>query len=355
MTSTNGHSNASIIDEMRKQATGAEPLAKIPNSETVVSRGGKGGTDLELFQKFAFSAIEARNQEVEGKMYGWLVNCAIDEDDPARDVIDDLLELSMLVFHAYGANLQEYFDAYEDEAKYWLKQMGRGDDYQVKGLSPWQADPEQAESDRAKQQLEALNAPVTVDSLLQQWSEGDATMNQVTIRGDKNGLESVIREYDAYMDARAIRDSAEMRAASLPPPEYQYFWCRVGQFQINSQKAYNRAMGINVPDFTKVKALIADGAVIDDVVGMMPFEFQAAYRLGRLSMADGEEHRKTKMSMHSSTMPYEFQPPRRRRGLGFGFGRRDDDDESRDQRDDRDYDDRDQGGGRRGRGGRRRR
>ena len=104
------------------------------------------------------------------------------------------------------------------------------------------------------------------------------------------------------------RQEVQMEAAKLPPAFNMFFWCRLRQYGIMREQAYDKAMGHPTHDFTDVKTEIAAGRDIHEIVHLMPWPFREAYQLVMGSMLDGESHRTVLMAMIAGQLPPPTMP-----------------------------------------------
>ena len=95
-----------------------------------------------------------------------------------------------------------------------------------------------------------------------------------------------------------------------------YFWCKVRQYRINRERAYDLAMRYPTADVTDVKRALADGKDIHDMIPQMPWAFQEGYQLVMGSKMDGEAHRTQLMALVAGQLP----PPPMPYGMGMGMG-----------------------------------
>ena len=311
--------NGERIAEMKKRAAQHEQLLPIGNTETRVSVGKQNSDDDEA-SKYAWSAIEARLIQSSNRLLSFVQTGKIVPGSPKSQLVEGLLGMFREHFNDPCCNRDGRLEALEELAGKWLAQMRRtGSEQAAEGInlaavSHWNTNGA------------AAPAPASdVHDLLHLWSEADAIMNRIRTFGDQFGPEHVARDYDAWIEAKASREIVEKRASSLPPPEYQYFWCRVEQFRIYAERADELAKGVVETDYTAVKKRIVAGEEIHQLVGDLPWEYQEAYNLVFGSLSGGDDFREIVMSTHTKTLPYRLQPPRRRRGFRFGFGRRGDD------------------------------
>ena len=156
-----------------------------------------------------------------------------------------------------------------------------------------------------------------INRLLEEWGSADAFMLQCRIDEERYGIDYAERHYDEYDRNEELRREAEMRASRLPPAENMLFWCRVRQYKIMRERAFDLAMGYPVNDFTEVKRELAEGKDIHDVAHRMPWAFRVGYDRVLASMMDGEAHRMLLMAMIAGQIP--AQQPQVPWGLPAGY------------------------------------
>ena len=82
-----------------------------------------------------------------------------------------------------------------------------------------------------------------LDGLLQRWSKADAHMLQAKIVEEQRGDGDLTPLYDEYNRWKQERDEVQMEVSELPLARSKLFQCRVRQYQIMRERAYDLAMG----------------------------------------------------------------------------------------------------------------
>ena len=124
---------------------------------------------------------------------------------------------------------QDYTNRYDEEEK-------RAKDWQTKIDANTKPDPEP-----------------DLDGLLNRWSEADAFMLQARIVEEQRGIDEAAEHYERYISMDKQRQEVQMDAAELPPAYNMLFWCRLRQYGIMRERAYDLAMGYPTHDYTDVK------------------------------------------------------------------------------------------------------
>ena len=272
------------------QRNGAEayndlvPLDRRQMSAIKVNTKGGSDSDFEesLARKYGWSAPMAGLSQLARKRYGYLRDCNV-TDPVAQSAIRGSNELNDFFSDAPCVNRQGRFDEEEKRAQEWSK---------LAAVSKADKDDD---------------AP-DIDVLLKRWSEADAFMLRARIVEEQRGIEAATPLYPRYLEMEKQRDEVLMEAAELPPAENMLFSCRLRQYGIWRERAYDLAMGYPVHDFTEVRKALHEGADIHDVADQMPWTFLLGYRFGMASMMDGKEHRTMMMSFMSQQMPQQAPP-----------------------------------------------
>ena len=169
---------------------------------------------------------------------------------------------------------------------------------------------EEALAERYQKQMIATSAERDKDApdlniLLHQWSQADSFMLQARVFEEQHGIEAAQKYTVEFKKYREQRDQAEFETSSLPPAENMYFWCKVRQYLINRERAYDLSMRYPTADVTNVKKAL-EGGDIHDMIPQMPWAFQEGYQLVMGSKMDGEAHRTQLMALVAGQLP---QPP----------------------------------------------
>ena len=175
----------------------------------------------------------------------------------------------------------------------------------------------QAEERRAQQWMASVRSIERVEELLHRWSEADAFMLEAKIFEQQRGMIESRRMYRKYAKMSRRRDKARRQASKLPAAENMLFWCRVRQYQIMRERTYELAMNYPVHDYGDVKAKLAEGGNVHDLVHALAWPWQEGYHVVAKSTADGKAFREMLISLYAqqhppqmaAQMPYGFYPP----------------------------------------------
>ena len=175
----------------------------------------------------------------------------------------------------------------------------------------------------------------TEEDLLHEWHVNFAFMSQVKIQKKKFGL-AAVQEHKARFDGcRRAKDAIEFEAALLPPANYQYFWHRVRQYQVMTERTEDLALGVPTRDYTEVKKKLAGGVSIHKVIYEMPWACRRLYGRVMASLADGDTIRRHFAILYTREWPVEERAPDPKKG-SISFGKRKDRGDDDDDDDDKD-------------------
>ena len=141
-------------------------------------------------------------------------------------------------------------------------------------------------------------------------------MLQAQIVEERDGIDAAVSLYPKFTKMKKQRDDVQMKASELPPAENMLFWCRVRQYKIMRERAYDLALGYPTHDFTDVKRKLATGENIHDLIPEMAWPWRESYQLVMGSTADGESWRTTLMAMYAQELP---RPPTQPWGMPPGY------------------------------------
>ena len=259
------------------------PLGQRRTTEVNLRSGGADDATLAL--KYGYSQPITQISRLTQKLYGYMRDANV-SDHLEQSATKGANALNDLIFDAPCVNRQERYDEEEERAKQWLRLIS---------TNPKTSDEDDDTPD--------------IDDLLQRWSEADAFMLQARIVEEQRGVEAAAHLYPRYARMKEQRDAVQMEASEMPPAENMLFWCRVRQYKIMRERAYDLAMGYPTHDFTDVKAALSEGRDIHDLIPKLPWPFHASYQLIMGSMMDGEAHRTLLMAVIAGELPRQPMPP----------------------------------------------
>ena len=252
------------------------PLASRKTTEIKV-RAGDGANEAEMAAKFGYSMPIAKMLRRTETLYGYIRDANI--EDPVELVaIRRANGLCDVIFDADCLNRQGRYDEEEERAQQWMKlaaETPNNDADSMKGIN----------------------------DLLDRWSEADAFMLQAKIVEERDGIDAAAVHYKEFAHMEQQRDDVQMEAAKLPPAANMLFWCRVRQYKIMRERAYDLALGYPIHDFTEVKRKLLDGGNVHDLIPEMAWPWKVAYQLVTSSTADGESYRTMMMAMYAQQLP----------------------------------------------------
>ncbi len=256
------------------------PLAQRDTTE-IKLRSGDGATEAEMAAKFGYSMPIAKLLRRTETLYGYI------RDANIVHPIDLVAArgsnaLNDVIFDADCLNRQGRYDEEEERARQWLRLV-----------------------ETSKHDDESLE----IDDLLRRWSEADAFMLQARIVEERDGIDAAKPLYQEFEAMRQQRDDVQMEAAKLPPAENMLFWCRVRQYKIMRERAYDLALGYPTHDFTEVKRKLVEGGNVHDLIPEMAWPWKVTYQLVTTSTADGESYRTMMMAMYAQELPRPQAPP----------------------------------------------
>ena len=224
-------------------------------------RRGTGSTEEERYYEFASSTPIAQISKLRQKPYGY-----------QRDAqVTNLLEKSaVLGLHALGDMVLDA-PCVNRKGRYDAEEEGAGRCLQLISLDT-----------RSKPE-----GTPDINTLLDRWSQADAFCLQARIEEEKYGIDATAHLDGEFKQREQERREVEMESAKLPAAENMLFWCRLRQYKIMREQAYDVAMGYPTADYTQVKRQLAAGHDIHDLIMQMPWPFHEAYHLVMGSMMDG--------------------------------------------------------------------
>lgn len=277
------------LEEVERDAAdnGLKPLS----SGTV--RISTGNSDLDPGREFGYSANVTRELRALRKLYSWIRNVAF---EPAQSQV--ALGLWSLFRREWMAECTNRIGRFEDEdaqARRWMTLLGGSRDGH------------------------AHVAIMEADALLKTWNTHAAFQLQVNILRQKLGLDAVEKYRTQYKRAKQGQIHAEFNAGELDPYAYNYFLCRVRQFQIQAESTMDSARGIAQRDYSDAKKKLASGLVeVEDMMHELPWGFQTLFEIGQTSMASGKEQRELIMGLNAGMIPFPNDPEKKRSLFGFG-------------------------------------
>lgn len=263
------------------------PLSERKTSEIRV-RAGEGEANAAALAKYQYSRPIAEVSALAQKLYGYERDGNL-KTHLQQSAVKGANSLNDLILDAPCVNRQGRFDEEEARAKQWNKLI--------------EANPRDTDKDD-KDDSETL----ALTDLSHRWSEAEAFMMQARIVEEQHGIEAAVHLHAEYALMEERLKNLRMEASRLPPAENMLFWCRVRQYGIMREGAYDKAMGYPTHDFTEVKADLANGAGIHDLVHRMPWAFRESYQEVMASMLDGESHRTLLMAMIAGQLPAQPMP-----------------------------------------------
>ena len=302
--------------ENREKYGPLPPLGQRGSTSVKLSRP-QGEDEAAMAMKFGYSQPIAQVSKLSQKMYGYMRDGNIKDDDE-KTAIRGSNAINDLILMAPCVTRQERYDEEEMRAQQWIKLIGTGIRGSQFPLDPYEPPPGGDDEDLdgdgevIRPTGEVRVMPVghrgprdDIHRLLEEWGSADAFMLQCRIDEERYGIDYAERHYDEYDRMEELRRDSEMRAARLPPAENMLFWCRVRQYQIMRERAHDLAMGYPINDFTEVKRELSDGKDIHDVAHRMPWAFRVGYDRVLASMMDGEAHRMLLMAMIAGQIPVQ--------------------------------------------------
>ena len=165
---------------------------------------------------------------------------------------------------------------------------------------------EQMEFDKWRKQMEPRKEGddrPDMYELLARWSRADAFMLWARLYEDRHGIAKAkalgvtldgeeMTLYVAFTKRQQGKEDVLMEAADLPPADNMAFNCRIRQYEIMRERAYDVGMGYPTHDYTAVKEMIATQDYdVHDIVHLLPWAFDESYGMVTASMMDGEAYR----------------------------------------------------------------
>ena len=287
----NGHNGSGYAD-----FNGPEDIDWRPKFED----GGSGGKSEDDGKDTGFSKYLVMQAASMHTKKGIMMQGRVKQPEVIQ-LFNGLLHLDRIIWDAPAYNRQGRWDAEEDNAQKWQKQMVRED--APDGL---------------------------LDDLMDRWHAGGAFCLEVEIREEKYGLHTVEEHRDRYRAMQKQQESVIFEASGLPPAHNQFFLCRIRQRRIEMEHTKDDSLGIPIVDFTAVKERLRDGKSIHDCVDDMSWCYQEVYNRVFLSVADGDEIRKWQAILYTREWPWEDRAPSALKEAILGFGDRDDNDDDDD-------------------------
>ncbi len=264
------------------------PLAKRQPTE-IKLKSGDGDDEAALALKYGYSAPINQVSRLTQKLYGYVRDGNL-HGPLEQSSVRGAHSLNDLLFDAPCVNREGRYQEEEGRAKQWMRLIDQ---------SPSAVAVVDDEEEEKKPEID-------IDALLNRWSDADAFMLQARIVEEQRGIEAAEHMYEEYKEKSKKRDVVQMEASELPPAYNMLFWCRVRQYQIMRERAYDLAMGYPTHDFTEVKEEVAEGHDIHDFVHRMPWPFREGYQLVMGSMMDGKAHRELLMAMVAGQLPAQM-------------------------------------------------
>ena len=301
-----------------KSYRGLLPLSQRGSTSVKLSRA-QGDDEAQLALRFGYSQPIAQISQLSKKQYGYMRDGHVTDPDEKAAILGSNA-INDLILMAPCVTRQERYDEEEKRAQGWINLIGQDIAGRQMTLDPYADVPEGEESLQDDDEpaiqpsgrVDVLPRPdgqpdgqsgVNIHELLDQWGEADAMMLQCRVDEERYGIDYAERYYDGYDQMEEQRRDVEMRASKLTPAENMLFWCRVRQYKIMRERAFDLAMGYPVHDFTEVKSELAGGKDIHDLVHRMSWAFLVGYNRVVGSMMDGEAHRTLMMSMIAGQLP----------------------------------------------------
>lgn len=232
-----------------------EALAPLDSSSIEVSGSGRGGGS-DPGSQYAYSAIIQRETGVGfGAMYDWVRQNRPDEKY-ARNLIAGLVDLARMEWQSPACLRKMRFEEEEVKANYWLSRMGK----------------DQAE--------EKENAEL----LLKIWGSANLVQIEIRHRRLREGLDMVDQGgLDGYRDrcrwytAIKKKEIVEQQASNLNTMAYEYFRCRLEQYNIQREEAEDRAQQNPSLDYSNLLKRISLGqARSAEIVSGCPWSMNIA-------------------------------------------------------------------------------
>ena len=308
------------------------PLGERGSTSVKMSRP-QGDDEAAMAMKFGYSMPIAQVSKLSQKIYGYMRDGNIKLDDEkvairGSNAINDLIMMAPCVTR------QERYDEEELRAQQWIKLIGQSVRERHFTLDPYSRLPDSDGGDlhddegpaiRPTGRVDVLPAghrgaaepPQDINQLLDDWGGADAFMLQCLVDEVRYGIDYAERHYEQYDRMEDRRREVEMEASMLWPAENMLFWCRVRQYKIMRERAFDLALGYPVHDFSEVKRELAEGRDIHDLAHRMPWAFLAGYNRVMGSMLDGTEHRMLMMAMIAGQIP--AQQPQLPWGMPPGY------------------------------------
>ena len=266
-------------------------------------RSGDGMDEAELALKYGYSMPITELSRSTKKLYGYIRDANL-TDPLERNALRGANALNDLIMTAPCLNREKRREEEERLAAHWQAEMDR-----AAGVLDGDKAEDAGKDDEAAEDDESEDPKPDIDKLLRRWSRADAFMLQARIVEELQGLEAAEKYYPRFIEMKEQQDEVLMEAAGLPPSEYQLFWCRVRQYKIMRERAYDLAMGHPVHDFTDLHKALADGADVNDHVAGMAWTWLVGYQLVIGSVSDGKAHRDTIIALNAQDIPRQPMSP----------------------------------------------
>ena len=239
------------------------------------------GEDGAFDRALAFSAINAREAKIKvDALYDFLKDYW-PQSHKTKMLVNGLVRLCQRMLNAPACRRQLRFEIEESRAKYWLGRLGKPGEEHI------------AEADR----------------LLDRWGAADLLQIAIRTRRIRRGLEAVERDRARWYTAMRKKELLEEMAAGLPSAAHEYFRCRLEQYNIQRERAEDRARGIPEQDCSELIKKIQDGAAnAAEVLSSAPWPFKEAFDVCVQDASEENPHWKHNERMASASALGRKQP-----------------------------------------------
>ena len=240
-----------------------------------------GGEDGDFDRAMAFSAINAREAKIKvDALYDFLKDY-VPDSHKTKMLVNGLVRLCQRMLNSPACRRQLRFEVEEARAKYWLGRVGK----------------------QGEEHIEAA------DRLLDRWGACDLLQITIRTRRIRHGLEAVEGERPRWYTAKRKKELLEELAARLPSAAHEYFRCRLEQYNIQRERAEDRARGIPEQDYSELIKKIQDGtANAAEVLSSAPWPFKEAFDVCVQDASEENPHWKHNERMASASALGRKQP-----------------------------------------------
>ena len=260
---------------------------------------GDDANEAEILRKFGYSMSIADLARSKKTLYGYIRDANL-SDPLEKTALKGANALNDLMMTAPCLNRKKRYEEEEARATLWEAEMNR---------SVASGEDVDEDDEDAKEDAKLGEGRPKINGLLFKWSQADAFMLQAQIVEEQQGLDAGKQYYDEFKAMKVQREKAQMDAAQLLPAENMLFWCRVRQYKIMRERAYDLAMGHPEHDFTDVLRTLTGDGDVNDYTADMSWAWLEAYQLVISSVSDGETYRELFMHLNAQEAPKRPMAP----------------------------------------------